>query len=109
MLKRWKYADIPVGFPRVAVRDAAQLMLKANGLEDDLQPTSGFMAITTFAPVCDTVTLYGFSSRGKGKGSADGHIIERNRHDYELEHQVTARIMSGKMSADPTWKKKHFT
>lgn len=101
----WNETDIPIGFPALEVRESAQYMLTANGLEEGHQPTSGFMAVATFAPVCGELTLYGFASKGKGDQSADGHPVG-TRHDYTLEHSVMNRIMSGEMHADVKWKTK---
>lgn len=108
ILSVWNETDIPIGFPTMEVRESAQLMLTANGLEEGHQPTSGFMAVATFAPVCDKLTLYGFAGKGKGDESADGHPVS-TRHEYSLEHSLINRIMNGELQADASWKSKMST
>mmetsp|Transcript_117983 Transcript_117983/g.333722 ORF Transcript_117983/g.333722 Transcript_117983/m.333722 type:complete len:455 (+) Transcript_117983:112-1476(+) len=63
-------------------------------------PTSGFEAFFTFAPICKSTRLYGFS----GSGTADGHLHNEQTHDYNAEHDVLGRIAQGTL-ADSQWER----
>lgn len=105
LMRIWRRSRIPAAFVMLNVRNAAQYLLKANGLEDGRQPTSGFMAVATFAPICEELTLYGFESRGEERLAADGHPAQSDRHDLALEHSVLRRIITGEMERSYSWKK----
>mmetsp|Transcript_66840 Transcript_66840/g.159974 ORF Transcript_66840/g.159974 Transcript_66840/m.159974 type:complete len:400 (+) Transcript_66840:195-1394(+) len=55
--------------------------------------TSGFMGFLAFAPLCSTITLYGFG----GSSSADGH--SEKKHYLKGEHELLRRAASGNLKA----------
>jgi hypothetical protein len=59
-------------------------------LLESVEPTSGFMAFLTFAPLCHEFVLYGFS----GDGAIDGHT-EWKGHSLYYEHQLLHWIEEG--------------
>jgi len=55
-----------------------------------VEPTSGFMAFLTFAPLCHELVLYGFG----GSGAIDGHT-EWEGHSLYYEHMLLNWIAEG--------------
>lgn len=60
-------------------------------LLQNVEPTSGFMAFLTFAPLCHQFILYGFS----GDGAIDGHT-EWEGHSLYYEHIILNAIADGR-------------
>merc|ERR1712037_639012 len=63
-------------------------------------PTTGFFALLTFAPMCESIDVYGF---GRGERTADRHRMNLfNVHHLDAEHRLLDRIVSGQ------WKRGDF-
>jgi len=60
-------------------------------LLESVEPTSGFMAFLTFAPLCHEFVLYGFA----GNGTIDGHTLWQG-HSLYYEHELLRWIEEGK-------------
>jgi len=58
---------------------------------DLLEPTSGFVAIILFVPLCERVTLYGFG----GENTADGHKLHEIKHNVSKEHLLLNEFVDG--------------
>eukprot|EP00747_Dinoflagellata_sp_TGD_P165039 gnl/TRDRNA2_/TRDRNA2_185816_c0_seq1.p1 gnl/TRDRNA2_/TRDRNA2_185816_c0~~gnl/TRDRNA2_/TRDRNA2_185816_c0_seq1.p1 ORF type:complete len:356 (+),score=61.89 gnl/TRDRNA2_/TRDRNA2_185816_c0_seq1:103-1170(+) len=63
---------------------------------DGKVPSGGFKAFLTFAPVCDSLTMYGYSSKPHRAIAADGHGAWW-RHNYKAEHQLMSKIANGEL------------
>jgi hypothetical protein len=73
-----------------------------------VEPTSGFMAFLTFAPLCHDFVLYGFA----GSGAIDGHT-EWEGHSLFYEHQILNAIADGgidqiEFAEAQEWLKQHL-
>lgn len=76
----------PFGYQKDIVNHAAFLFRELQGKV----PTNGFHAFLTFAPICSSLRLYGFS----GGLSYDGHEMGV-RHGVNAEHAIIDRIIHG--------------
>lgn len=79
-------SSIPMGYQSSGVNSAAGLF---SGLEH-AEPTSGFQALLTFAPICSSLTVYGFT----GTSTSDQHAISE-KHDMVIEHYWESRLQRG--------------
>eukprot|EP00928_Gymnodinium_smaydae_P092585 TRINITY_DN76485_c0_g1_i1.p1 TRINITY_DN76485_c0_g1~~TRINITY_DN76485_c0_g1_i1.p1 ORF type:complete len:363 (+),score=37.79 TRINITY_DN76485_c0_g1_i1:84-1172(+) len=59
------------------------------------RPTNGLQALLTFAPLCESLSLFGFA----GNASADGHGMG-GFHDFDGEHLLLARLAAGTLRDD---------
>lgn len=75
-------APFPVGVSSRASFLAAYCLVP-----ESKHPSTGLHAFLTFAPLCRTLSLFGFS----GQGTADGHHTS-SIHNYDVEHSLQARI-----------------
>lgn len=85
----WKPPDstvFPFGYQKDIVNHVAFLFRALHGKV----PTNGFHAFLTFAPICSSLRLYGFS----GDVSYDGHQMGI-RHAVNIEHDIIGRIIHG--------------
>jgi hypothetical protein len=62
---------------------------------EGLYASGGLKAFLTLAPMCESMTLYGFA----GSGNIDGHTIDAV-HDFGVEHAWLHRIASGNASSE---------
>merc|ERR1712039_784360 len=67
----------PFGYQNDTINHAGFLL---KGLQKKV-PTNGFQALLTFAPICNSVRMFGFS----GAKTFDGHVMGE-RHGINLEH-----------------------
>lgn len=61
-------------------------------------PTAGWHAFFTFAPICESLRLYGFG----GEDNYDGHQANTDVHNYNAEHEALERFVTG-TSTDWDW------
>mmetsp|Transcript_59288 Transcript_59288/g.165525 ORF Transcript_59288/g.165525 Transcript_59288/m.165525 type:complete len:290 (+) Transcript_59288:93-962(+) len=89
---KWARSGLRVGMMMPLQRDVASAMPAM----DKILPSAGFLAFLTVAPLCSSLTLYGF---GGSSGTADGHIVGEfgAHHDFETENSILDRIVAGVM------------
>lgn len=125
MLERtWGSAPIPLGITRPEIASTASDFLKASGGFQDAAwdidcgkncapqrtVTSGFMAMLTFAPLCESLDLYGFGDGSRGPPTADGHLNREDKHDYAHEHALLDEIAAGTLGGlDALWGSEHLS
>jgi len=93
--ERWFTDEISVGLVQDHIWELAR------SLSPKL-PTTGFLGFLTFAPICRSLTLFGFG----GKGNLDGHESEK-LHGYTEEHKLIAHLITGTLP-DELWAKEHL-
>lgn len=62
--------------------------------------TSGLDAIFSFAPLCRSVELFGFT----GGAASDGHQINPKHHNIAAEHQLLTDMLDQRLLHDGTWR-----
>lgn len=86
----WGAAPFAVGMQHPNISAAAGKLLHKT---IPTTPSTGFQALITFAPICDSVTLYGMAG---GSKTADNHKEEK-QHSFTMEHLLIERLASGLM------------
>ncbi|KAJ8610678.1 hypothetical protein CTAYLR_005657 [Chrysophaeum taylorii] len=87
--RKWRSCGLPVGHQKDDIaRGVCGLTLYKNS-GGSRQVTSGFLAFVTFAPVCETLTLYAF---GGPPEAADGHK-QLHHHDTPAENDLVDAII----------------
>jgi len=83
-----------VGEDTKAMRHLFQHVAEANRNADGTWHimSAGMMAFLSFAPLCDSISLYGFT----GTGPLDNHIITPGRHDFAQEHRFLNKLADGR-------------
>eukprot|EP00812_Abedinium_dasypus_P009231 NODE_2936_length_853_cov_372.249373.p1 GENE.NODE_2936_length_853_cov_372.249373~~NODE_2936_length_853_cov_372.249373.p1 ORF type:complete len:247 (+),score=95.05 NODE_2936_length_853_cov_372.249373:79-741(+) len=90
--KKWKKAKFQVGLQHHNISLAAKAVMAAlSDTNVTLKPSTGMHAFFTFAPLCDKMTMYGFT----GEETADGHSEESSHHSVSTEHSFYRMIIAG--------------
>jgi len=77
----------PVGFQQNGINTAVFDVL------DSRQPSNGFHAFLTFAPLCGSISLYGF----EGETTYDDHEMN-HVHKLEKEHSIYDKLAAGEIT-----------
>lgn len=87
----WKppRARYPIGYQSERVNAFAYQLVNGS------RPTNGFHAFLTFALVCDSLRIYGFS----GSETADAHPVRGDVHNLGLEHEIIQQLVEGNLSS----------
>lgn len=82
----WKprQSNFPIGYQTDSVNTLAYSLLAGR------RPTNGLQALLTFAFVCNSLTVYGFS----GSETADGHPMGA-MHSLDIEHTLISKLVHG--------------
>lgn len=102
--ERQEHTAIPVGYQVDDLHYLEHRFLPVYNSEKSFAegrhlPTGGLKVLLTFAPLCDSISLYGFSgSAANGKATAiDGHIAPTSHHDFKAEHEFLDHIIGGEI------------
>jgi len=77
----------PVGHQSDELHDAVRSMLGGK------EPSSGLHAFLTFAPLCGSISLFGF----EGEGNYDGQTVDPDL-SFDEEHEVLETLMKGSIA-----------
>lgn len=92
--KHWQRMQYAVGHAAKWVMD---LGFSFKAMKPGL-PTTGLFAVLTFAPMCESLDLYGF---GSGMRTADNHTMNLfHVHHLDEEHRLLDQIVDGTVTAD---------
>jgi len=112
----WTTVNFPV-FERHRERSWLEYFLKGP-TKSRTYASTGFFALLTFAPICDSMSLYGFRSKTPGRSDAtsDGHRPTVNHGGFLFEHALLRRLVNGSVGKEDfppnavgTWLMGHFT
>lgn len=84
----WKprYSSFPFAYQQDSVNEFAYDLVGSSAQ----RPTTGFQAFLTFALICDSLDVYGFS----GSSTADGHRMKKV-HNLTREHEIQHHLFGG--------------